>query len=68
MFLHFNITSFPGHFENMVKKSEDTKKKKKRTVSKTRSPQLDTAFLLLFHVRQFAAALLHAITEKICFY
>lgn len=30
MFLHFNITSFPGHFENMVKKSEDAKKKKEK--------------------------------------
>ena len=23
LFLHFNITSCPGHFKNMVKKSED---------------------------------------------
>lgn len=29
LFLHFNITSCPGHFKNMVKKSEDAKKKKK---------------------------------------
>lgn len=31
MFLHFNITSFPGHFENMVKKSEDAKKKREKS-------------------------------------